>query len=621
MANKLIIGTEINTKSFEKQIEEVEYRLKQVDEELSHKKELKLDSRTIHEYEVEAEKLNNQLNDLYKKQAKINNQGFSNIQQYLENAGNSMTKIIKKVAKWSLAVISIRSVYLGIRSAMSTLTQSDDELSAKVDYMRWALATAIKPIIEWIIQAIYTILRLISEIIYTFTGYNIFKDSGIGNYEKAMKSSNKNAKELKKTLAGFDEMNVLNEDGSVGTKSGALPSPDLDLSNLNNYESGVKKVVDNLTKKWFDLGKDMKKALENPEAFDKAYGEWSMFMQGLVQFFVGAWDVITGFAETIGGILDIIVGLFTGNFDKVKEGWKHLWNGIWKILTGILEMILGKIKMVFGIIIGLVSELWKTIWGIISGIAQIIYDWIIKPIWDGICWLFDSIGKGVENVWKGITNIFSNIAGWIYDVVIRPVGDFFAGMWNGLTDGARNAWEGIKNIFGTVASFFANVFGNAWEGVKRIFSTGGQIFSGITQGILEGFKRIVNVIIDGINAVVSIPFNGINTAFNNLRSVDLWGWKPFEWVPQIRVPQIPRLAKGGIINQPGRGVPLGSAFGGERGAEGVIPLTDSQQMALLGEAIGKYITINANITNTMNGRIISRELQKVQNDSDFAYNR
>lgn len=83
----------------------------------------------------------------------------------------------------------------------------------------------------------------------------------------------------------------------------------------------------------------------------------------------------------------------------------------------------------------------------------------------------------------------------------------------------------------------------------------------------------------------------------------------------------PKLAVGGIVNRPGRGVPIGGAIAGERGAEGVIPLTDSQQMALLGEAIGRYITVNANITNTMNGRVISRELQKVQNESDFAFNR
>ena len=43
-------------------------------------------------------------------------------------------------------------------------------------------------------------------------------------------------------------------------------------------------------------------------------------------------------------------------------------------------------------------------------------------------------------------------------------------------------------------------------------------------------------------------------------------------------------------------------------------------MQILGENIGKYITINANITNSMNGRVISRILQQIQNDRDFAFN-
>lgn len=83
---------------------------------------------------------------------------------------------------------------------------------------------------------------------------------------------------------------------------------------------------------------------------------------------------------------------------------------------------------------------------------------------------------------------------------------------------------------------------------------------------------------------------------------------------------LPRLASGGIVNMPNKGTLVGSAIAGESGREGVIPLTDSQAMETLGEAIGRYITINANITNTMNGRVISKQLQKIQNDRDFAYN-
>jgi hypothetical protein len=44
-------------------------------------------------------------------------------------------------------------------------------------------------------------------------------------------------------------------------------------------------------------------------------------------------------------------------------------------------------------------------------------------------------------------------------------------------------------------------------------------------------------------------------------------------------------------------------------------------METLGATIGKYITINASITNTMNGRVISRELQKINTNNDFAMNR
>ena len=43
-------------------------------------------------------------------------------------------------------------------------------------------------------------------------------------------------------------------------------------------------------------------------------------------------------------------------------------------------------------------------------------------------------------------------------------------------------------------------------------------------------------------------------------------------------------------------------------------------MATLGETIGRYITINANITNKMNGRVISREIQQIKANQDFAFN-
>ena len=58
---------------------------------------------------------------------------------------------------------------------------------------------------------------------------------------------------------------------------------------------------------------------------------------------------------------------------------------------------------------------------------------------------------------------------------------------------------------------------------------------------------MVNAIIDGINKVVSIPFNGINSALRAIRDVNILGLRPFSWLGEIGVPQIPRLAQGGYV--------------------------------------------------------------------------
>jgi hypothetical protein len=81
-----------------------------------------------------------------------------------------------------------------------------------------------------------------------------------------------------------------------------------------------------------------------------------------------------------------------------------------------------------------------------------------------------------------------------------------------------------------------------------------------------------------------------------------------------------KLASGGIINNPGRGVPVGMAIAGEAGREGIIPLTDSRAMAELGQEIGKYVNINNMINNYIDSRRLNQLMAKSQNRDDFARN-
>jgi hypothetical protein len=156
-----------------------------------------------------------------------------------------------------------------------------------------------------------------------------------------------------------------------------------------------------------------------------------------------------------------------------------------------------------------------------------------------------------------------------------------------VTNACKQIWSAIKGVFSSVGSWFKTTFTNAWTAVKNVFSTGGKIFNGIKDGIASTFKTIVNGLISGINKVIATPFNSINGMLNTIRGISILGISPFKnlWsYNPLKVPQIPKLALGGIVNRPGRGVP---AIIGEAGAEAVLPLENNTEwMDMLAEKIG-----------------------------------
>lgn len=192
-------------------------------------------------------------------------------------------------------------------------------------------------------------------------------------------------------------------------------------------------------------------------------------------------------------------------------------------------------------------------------------------------------------LWEGIKTAAGAVMDWLKSA-FSALGTFFSETWAKFKDSGAQAWQSIKTIFGNVAGFFKEKFGQAWTAVKNIFSTGGAIFSGIVEGISSAFKNIVNAIIRGINKVVAVPFNAINTALDKLRGASILGATPFSGLPTISVPEIPELATGGIVNR------ATQAIIGEAGKEAVLPLErNTEWMDMLAERLaekGGGVTVN-----------------------------
>ena len=114
--------------------------------------------------------------------------------------------------------------------------------------------------------------------------------------------------------------------------------------------------------------------------------------------------------------------------------------------------------------------------------------------------------------------------------------------------------------------------------VKDVFSSGGEAYDGIKEGMTDTFKNVVNGLIDGINTIISGTFQGLNSALSHIHNVEILGVKPFTYVNPIDVPEIPKLAKGGIAKAPTLAV-VGDNPGANSGNPEVIsPLNKLQSM-------------------------------------------
>ena len=591
------------------------------------------------QYENSVKQVNTLRGKLQQLNVKQAQRQFEDVNKSIQNMQKGLTNSVAKVGKLALGVFSVYSAYRLASSASATLAQYDEQYASNLEYIRFALAQGIAPILKGLVNLAGQLLSYLNYILSAWFGINLFSNASakdFANISSSASSTAKSAKEIKNQLAGFDEMNVLSstDTSSSGGTGAGVAMPNFDVSGIQGeVPSWIKWIADN---------KDI--ILSTLAGIAGGLVAIKFGVKALTALGIGT--VIKGLLDTIKSIVKFIENPSWKNFSDILSGLSKILAGIAIIMISInsanplgwIILVISAVTALVSVIIknwdsivGFLSETWENIkqtasdiWNAIANFFKDLLEGIattILNVWNGI---LDTITTVIQTIKNVITNTFTNIYNTL-NTIWNNVKNTVVEVWDTVTtkikDGVAGAWEAITSVFGNIANWFRDKFTEAWQAVKNVFSSGGQIFDGIKDGILSGLKAVINAIITGINKVIAIPFNGINTALRKIRDVNILGVTPFTWIQTIGVPQIPKLKTGGIINYPNRGVMLGgSAIAGEAGKEGVIPLTDSQAMAQLGEAIGKYITINATVINKINSRTLSRQIQTIQANKDFAYN-
>lgn len=527
------------------------------------------------------------------------------IKEGFYGVGSSIQNAIGQAGRLVLGIFSIRSAYMGVRQAISTLSQYNSTLANQIQAIKLALITAIEPIINFIVGVVSKVVSFIGYILKMLFGIDIFARATALSFNKISKGASgasKSVKEIRKQLAGFDEANVLNENGTtggVGGVGGALDGIKDIAKDLQDLNADGEKVFKNF-RKWL-LGSD-KKTIK---------GIWEDNLKIIKNFLK---DTKKAF-EPLGSWIDKKV------WQPIKNVFKQTMKDLEPYIEPIKEKFRTEVEKIKPIWRDLIDRYLKPLWG---GFATFIKDKVTNPILD----LFRPLGEKIYNflvphansIIKLINKTFGafgiHLEEWQYktETATNNVNSDFNGTLNNMEKNSNTKGKEIEKDIN-------KPLGNIKDKIKDVAKQTLNINTNTSK--LDTLKTKLKNIWQTLKDIVTgkWEFTLRASGGGGMGSFGYGSGGGYRAHGGIYYPsKLPKLATGGIINFPGKGVPYNGAIIGERGAEAVVPLTDNQQMELLGATIGKYITINANVINTMNGRVISRELKQIKNEQDFAFN-
>ena len=481
--------------------------------------------------------------------------------KHMNSFSDAVGKGIKKLLRMGIAVYGIRTAYTILSRAATTFLNNHEDIQQRVQGIWSALGELLGPVIEWVTGLLMKLIGYLDVFIQALGGVSIIAKAN-ANALKKQTTAQEGLNKAQRQQAGFDEQNVLSDNSSDSSSGGLSSFGGIDMSGVNLDPEMVERI-----RKFGEVCKDV---------FTWIGDNWEIVVIALAGITAGI--IAFNVATTICQLLLIPV-------------------------SGTVLLIVGAIALLIAIIVAVIVY-----WDELGVIAGKVADWM-KEKWEQFCDWFKQVWDDVKNwfidLWDKITNKLSeimnkikeswtNFKNWINEKLIQPVKTFFVNLWTNVKDGVVNAVDKIKSIFGTVANWINNYvvspikrfFGDMWEALK------------------SGPKSFANFVIDKIEWMINKIIDGLNWFIRQLNKIsfDVPDWVPeiggkklgFN-VSQISQVSLPRLAKGGIVNNPGKGIPL---IAGELGKEAILPLENNTEwMNELADKIGGNITIPIYLPN------------------------
>lgn len=423
----------------------------------------------------------------------MNKKGFERGCTELRGAINSLSGTAKKMADGMKSVIpsiiGVGSAFGILTKAASTFMSQNVALTRQMEAVWTALGNLIGPLVEQLVSCVVTAVS------YLISFLNL-----LGITSKTASQLSKKAQgatgDLQKTIAGFDELNVLQQNQGAS------------LPNLDPKE-WMSELADLLKSGQFAeagryLAAKLNEMIENID--------WVGIGQKLAYCFKGVIDFLGNFirdfdAHRLGELVATMINQILNIDTSSEDTWRNLgeilvakFTLVFDFLTGFLEELdtTALAKAVSGTIIGTLEAIsdsiatadWKKIGQNIANFFEKI-DWkgIAEAIWEA----FTTALTGASDLWDGLPDWLQDIALGVAAIKIASEGIvFFSNLATALQAIRGIDAVGFFGQLGEVIGIVATGAGTLHEAMTLVFGTIGTAIAGIGSIVGGAIMAVVN---------------------------------------------------------------------------------------------------------------------------------
>lgn len=485
------------------------------------------------------------------------------ISNKLKGTGTTVKQGIGHILKYAMTLFSLRSVYSLLSSCAQSWLSSQNagakQLSANIDYMKYAMGSAFAPVIQYVTGLIYQLMKAIQSVVYALFRVNIFAKASASSYA-SMAGSVKKAKEESKQLVGVhDEINNVQSNDSSDSGSGGSSSPSFDLSGIENQMSPLaqklydffKPLVDSWNKYGLALVEQIKTTAGQVTTLISAV--WGSFEKIITNGTV--YTSLELILAIIGNIAEAFTNAwnYNGNGNVIVQNLANAFNNLLTAINNVVQsegfqIWLNNCSDKFRVISEKLAEIdWQPLVDALSNIGENIgtlaldilsglvdiFKWLVKnPIVAEII-LGIAVAIGVLStaygIWATVTGILTAVSTAL-NIAILPLIAIIAGIiaiialivvaimnWDSIIRALKVTWDWIKQkaieIWNAIADFFKNLWQGICDTVKNIWN-----------GIKDFLSNLWNGILNIVKTVFSAVATFFSNVWNNIRGTVLAVW-------------------------------------------------------------------------------------------------